>query len=100
MTSKLFQLSFLTTCLSNTDSLEQTFPKRPERMAPLWAEFQPQWENRVTNFAQRYVTQRLNQMDNVYQPLAQPGSPQQQLANDILNAVARLRARIQNELHF
>jgi hypothetical protein len=63
-------------------------------------EFQPLWEQRVTNFAQRYTTQRLNQMENVYRPLAQQPGPQQALAIDVIGAVGRMRGRIQNELHF
>ncbi|KAI0890230.1 chitotriosidase-1 [Annulohypoxylon maeteangense] len=82
------------------DLYGRTFPNRPERLADLIDEFQPQWEIRVTNFVQRYVTSRLNSLVNTYTPLAQNGHPNQQLALDVLAAVGRMRNRIQNELHF
>lgn len=78
----------------------QAFPNRPERMVPLIDEFQPQWEIRVTNFARRYVAQRLDQMENAYDPLDTPGNPRQALAQEVLAAVARMRAKIATELRF
>ena len=87
--------------LSITDRCTpQTFLNRPERMTTLIDEFQPQWEARVTNFAQAYVTQRLDQIDNVYMPLSQLNSPQQQMARDILDKVVRLGPRFQRSCTF
>ncbi|KAI1171966.1 chitotriosidase-1 [Nemania sp. FL0916] len=89
------------TALEQFDDLyARTFPNRPERLAPLVNEFQPQWELRVTNFVTRYVTSRLNSMVNIYTPLAQPGNPNQQLAIDVLGAITRMRARIATEITF
>ncbi|KFA55929.1 hypothetical protein S40293_08857 [Stachybotrys chartarum IBT 40293] len=68
------------------DLYGRAFPNRPERLLTLMNEFQPLWEQRVTNFAQR--------------PLAQQPGPQQALAIDVIGAVGRMRGRIQNELHF
>jgi hypothetical protein len=83
-----------------TDYCQQTFPNNPERMVPLIDEFQTQWDIRVANFAQRYVTARLNSIINTYTPLAQNGNPQQALALEVLNVANLYLQRIVNELHF
>ncbi|OQO13612.1 hypothetical protein B0A48_01841 [Cryoendolithus antarcticus] len=90
------------TALQQFDNLyARTFPNRPERLAPLRVQFRAAWLRRVTNFATRYVRQRLTQLRNVYQPLAAPNSPQLQLANDVLAAITRMEQRVtNNELTF
>jgi hypothetical protein len=63
-------------------------------------EFNQQWLLRVTNFANNYVTRRLDDMLRVYAPLAQQVGPMQRVAQTVLRMIGRMRARMANELHF
>ncbi|KAI1798649.1 chitotriosidase-1 [Daldinia bambusicola] len=79
----------------------RVFPNLGERLTPLWDEFQPVWDRRVVNFATRYVTNRLNQMDNVWGPLLYSNNPNTALmAQLVLNQVNALRGKIANEIRF
>ncbi|KAI1295187.1 hypothetical protein F5Y03DRAFT_399325 [Xylaria venustula] len=82
------------------DLYGRTYPTRPERLAPLIDEFQTHWETRVTNWLTDYVTRRLDDLDSVYMPMTAAGHPQMVTARLVVTAVARMRARIPNELHF
>ncbi|GAB1217038.1 hypothetical protein ATERTT37_006259 [Aspergillus terreus] len=79
----------------------QVFPNRPERMAPLWAEFQPQWERRVINIARETLTRRLSQIADTYGPLRQsPVASIRDLAVDTLEMRESLERRLNTDLHF
>ncbi|KAK5994429.1 hypothetical protein PT974_04903 [Cladobotryum mycophilum] len=76
-----------------------TFPNQPERLAVLMDEFQTQWDIRATNFAQRHVTARLNEIHNTYVLPSQTGDPGDRgLVAEILDAEAVMRAKILTEL--
>lgn len=71
----------------------QTFPNRPERLAPLWEEFLPQWNQRVVNYCRRVIAWRLTQMDNVWDQRII--GPQATDAAVILTHVKRLKGHDQ-----
>lgn len=66
-------------------------------MAPLWDEFVPQWHTRVVNFARDSLHMRLNQMENVYGPLAQAAGPTS-WEQQVVVAIWTMRANIPNEV--
>ncbi|KAI0024494.1 chitotriosidase-1 [Xylariomycetidae sp. FL0641] len=84
--------------LQYDDLFGRTHRGRPERAAPLDAEFWVQWDRRAVNFARRDVSDRLDHMESVYLPLSQGRNPLRALANSVLDDIADLRARIQTEI--
>jgi len=82
-----------------TDLLSaQTFPNRPERLAGLRRDFRRAWDTRVVNYITEYVNRRLDDLEDTYDPLT-GGGALQQVALDVTNSAASLRARIPNEIH-
>ncbi|KAJ0322115.1 hypothetical protein Brms1b_002330 [Colletotrichum noveboracense] len=73
----------------------RTFPNRPERLVTLIDEFQPLWNQRAVNFSRRYVTARLDSMENTYRNLQGTHAA---LAANVISAITRMRARIQTEI--
>ncbi|KAF4833579.1 Chitotriosidase-1 [Colletotrichum siamense] len=73
----------------------RTFPNRPERLVTLIDEFQPLWNQRAVNFSRRYVTARLDSMENTYRNLQGTHAA---LAANVISAITRMRARFQTEI--
>ncbi|KAJ0383860.1 hypothetical protein COL922a_009592 [Colletotrichum nupharicola] len=73
----------------------RTFPNRPERLVTLIDEFQPLCNQRAVNFSRRYVTARLDSMENTYRNLQGTHAA---LAANVISAITRMRARIQTEI--
>ncbi|KAF2717776.1 hypothetical protein K431DRAFT_297554 [Polychaeton citri CBS 116435] len=73
----------------------RSFPGRQSNAANLVREFWTQWDRRLLNFTRRYITGRLNQMDNVYRPLA---NGPQSLEQEVLDIIERMRNRITTEI--
>jgi hypothetical protein len=75
----------------------KSFPNSPQRLAPLWLEFQPQWNSRVANWASHFITRRLNAMEREVTSLSARIEP---LAEEVMNIIDKLRTQAQDDIHF
>ncbi|EFQ98549.1 chitotriosidase-1 [Nannizzia gypsea CBS 118893] len=92
-------LEDITATLEQFDEIYgQVYPTRPERLAPLWAEFQTQWNIRVVYHATSYLTRRLDSLYNLWNPLTMTVNPLRTAAVLIVTKIRTLRAKIPTEI--
>lgn len=68
---------------------------RQGNAANLVREFWTQWDIRLVNFTRGYLTERLNQMFNAFQPLNTGAGS---IGAEVLNIIQDFRNRINNEI--
>ncbi|KAJ5109929.1 hypothetical protein N7532_002574 [Penicillium argentinense] len=88
--------------LQNFDkTYAKVFPHSSKRLAPLWEEFHPQWEKFVINRTRRFITMRLKEISDKWDPLQYDANKSKRnMAIRVMTRVKNIESSAATDLHF